>query len=189
MAQTGSSPRVRGTHGRGIDALPRRRFIPACAGNAPIATTLLLVIAVHPRVCGERYEAFAETSTCAGSSPRVRGTPTRLFPVHIDLRFIPACAGNARKYNLGINGGPVHPRVCGERGIAVHRVPVSQRFIPACAGNAPRAWTTRLLAAVHPRVCGERSPHNRLTYKVFHNVKERTDCSSYVPSGQDYSTR
>ena len=73
---------------------------------------------------------------------------------------------------------PVHPRVCGERGI-LWELPANiygssprvrgtrprrtrrhhrERFIPACAGNARPTTTSSTATAVHPRVCGER-PH------------------------------
>ena len=57
---TGSSPRVRGTPHRRHLRPPRRRFIPACAGNSR-------------GVPGVRDELD-------GSSPRVRGTPGRGGP-------------------------------------------------------------------------------------------------------------
>ncbi len=70
---------------------------------------------VHPRVCGERPIRLAEAALYAGSSPRVRGTlkvDQRVLPA---VRFIPACAGNARMRLLMGSNHPVHPRVCGER--------------------------------------------------------------------------
>ena len=73
-------------------------------------------LSVHPRVCGEREVPFE----LAGA----------------DVRFIPACAGNARA-----SPGP-KVRGC--------------RFIPACAGNAYSALHRCASIAVHPRVCGER---------------------------------
>ncbi len=111
----GSSPRVRGTrccwapHGR------RRRFIPACAGNALPDCCHSRLCPVHPRVCGERANDRRSDVFAGGSSPRVRGTLERHPAGHEQPRFIPACAGNASPcwYQLAI--GAVHPRVCGER--------------------------------------------------------------------------
>ena len=116
------------------------RFIPACAGNAP-SRSEDGAQAVHPRVCGERR-------TCG--EPRSRR-----------CRFIPACAGNAarsasrlrwpRGSSPRVRGtlrqrclakclGPVHPRVCGER--AMRR-------------------DFEMIEPVHPRVCGERTCGSR----------------------------
>ena len=50
----GSSPRVRGTAGRGAIVDWVLRFIPACAGNSWPCALPEFVRAVHPRVCGEQ---------------------------------------------------------------------------------------------------------------------------------------
>ena len=93
------------------------------------------------------------------------------------VRFIPACAGNARHCPSRRPGPTVHPRMRGEReesGTQFENVPGSSphargtlhsveglgkdcRFIPACAGNAISASTVRQVAAVHPRMRGERA--------------------------------
>ena len=92
------------------------------------------------------------------------------------LRFIPACAGNARRRTLRAHTLPVHPRVCGERSLRLaiaasmhgssprvrgtrgkeHAPFGRDRFIPACAGNAQRSTQSIFIITVHPRVCGER---------------------------------
>ena len=156
----GSSPRVRGTRGAergdhgttpvhpracgeraGLDGRDRspHRFIPARAGNAPLRCTVSQLV--------------------AGSSPRVRGTLSRLisgswrYPVHPR-----ACGERADARGHGIRLDTVHPRACGERacrGITRQQVNGSSprvrgtligtddandcnRFIPARAGNALR---------------------------------------------------
>ena len=175
----GSSPRVRGTRADTRRTLPTaavhprvcgerarsiallsvmRRFIPACAGNAPDCAAQIAdhvgssprvrgtrvnrhrkraPSPVHPRVCGERWSSLAPKPLPGGSSPRVRGTHTNLKWSRRDA--------------------PVHPRVCGER--VAERIQEMLR-----AGSSPRVRGTpsniRHRAApmpVHPRVCGERS--------------------------------
>ena len=100
------------------------------------------------------------------------------------MRFIPACAGNARNTAGGRATTTVHPRVCGERlsmpvsplrsdgssprvrGTLDRGYPNNQaiRFIPACAGNAHEFGLLNRPETVHPRVCGERSiNHQYLT--------------------------
>ena len=60
-------------HGVALD-----RFIPACAGNATHAGAAMRpTTAVHPRVCGERMRRPGIARSISGSSPRVRGTPSR----------------------------------------------------------------------------------------------------------------
>ncbi len=91
----GSSPHARGTqrivHRHGL----RKRFIPACAGNAAVKTDTWPIAAVHPRMRGERNQDPRATRPPAGSSPHARGTPERPSLVGAQRRFIPACAGNA----------------------------------------------------------------------------------------------
>ncbi len=132
---------------------------------------------VHPRVCGERAYSNRFSVSLCGSSPRVRGTPCVSQIPRVVHRFIPACAGNAEGPAGGRRGGPVHPRVCGERGEGYistvsgrgssprvrgtrYRSARSRRwcrFIPACAGNAVYFHRPSPLLTVHPRVCGERA--------------------------------
>ncbi len=172
----GSSPRVRGTRWHGPDDSGPRRFIPACAGNAPLVFRLAYRRPVHPRVCGERA-AWCPLRPCPfGSSPRVRGTRLHVRKMCAEGRFIPACAGNACAVPDWRRWSAVHPRVCGERLKKKRRsrspagssprvrgtrwfpaeASAPERFIPACAGNASARQTIRVIAAVHPRVCGER---------------------------------
>ncbi len=173
----GSSPRVRGTPGDGDRGPRRARFIPACAGNAPLDERVHDAAPVHPRVCGERSPSLPSVCPGTGSSPRVRGTRGRAERSRTRQRFIPACAGNARWSADGSAARSVHPRVCGERAIAhdatawspgssprVRGTPgvgvvrrARRRFIPACAGNARTRASIRPTSSVHPRVCGERS--------------------------------
>ena len=56
-AESGSSPRVRGTAVPEIRPLSPFRFIPACAGNSQRETPHRLLATVHPRVCGEQLDA------------------------------------------------------------------------------------------------------------------------------------
>ena len=70
----GSSPRARGTHRAPSADRHGRRFIPACAGNAPIRIFPIMARSVHPRVRGERTRSTDARSIVAGSSPRARGT-------------------------------------------------------------------------------------------------------------------
>ena len=95
MMAGGSSPRVRGTPGIRQAAQYVRRFIPACAGNAIASSNPSGRKSVHPRVCGERFLRLPVSDLCSGSSPRVRGTPSRSARLISYSRFIPACAGNA----------------------------------------------------------------------------------------------
>ncbi len=172
----GSSPRARGTRRRADHGHTRKWFIPACAGNAELSNGSSVQRSVHPRVRGEREPGSRQVDSGIGSSPRARGTRPLLIEGIWINRFIPACAGNAPMSASPRPGGPVHPRVRGER--IAHRTGIVPpngssprargtldqqagqaaicRFIPACAGNAWRPWCRPLIGPVHPRVRGER---------------------------------
>ena len=152
------------------------RFIPACAGNAAVILVWTCSTTVHPRMRGERQADLSTSMPLAGSSPHARGTLERLKDAVNDLRFIPACAGNATEAAVSKVQDPVHPRMRGERRGLVHRdrslfgssphargtraqqhvEPLAMRFIPACAGNAFRRVPAVGRDTVHPRMRGER---------------------------------
>ena len=156
---SGSSPRVRGTHGAAALAFDGDRFIPACAGNTDGRRRRSSAVAVHPRVCGEHAAILGDGDQFGGSSPRVRGTQSMRGAARDENRFIPACAGNTAASGRRSARRAVHPRVCGEhhhgprkpvklpgssprvRGTPTHGQAAKPRarFIPACAGNTLRA--------------------------------------------------
>ena len=70
----GSSPHTRGTHDQHRGRNHRRRFIPACAGNACCGCKQDSVNAVHPRMRGERGAKLTTQTRNVGSSPHARGT-------------------------------------------------------------------------------------------------------------------
>ncbi len=152
----GSSPRVRGTPFCALSNGMAPRFIPACAGNATRPPLFVFNRPVHPRVCGERTKRRILPNKSCGSSPRVRGTRIHADAGAHRIRFIPACAGNARSSSwMPFRKNGSSPRV---RGTLILPLLSSRRrrFIPACAGNARPVMRSRPHIPVHPRVCGER---------------------------------
>ncbi len=159
LAPGGSSPRGRGT-GRDRQA-PRHdhRVIPAWAGNRLDTLTVRPASAGHPRVGGEQLRRSAAAAVTPGSSPRGRGTEHGLDQPFLQVRVIPAWAGNSNWYDSRSPHRSGHPRVGGEqfsaaisaaagfgssprgRGtVAVARVAVlAARVIPAWAGNRGQA--------------------------------------------------
>ena len=93
-ASDGSSPRVRGTAPPRPTKWSKLRFIPAGAGNRRKPTPTPLSGSVHPRGCGEQFHQLSCWRYPTGSSPRVRGTALSNSESDLDLRFIPAGAGN-----------------------------------------------------------------------------------------------
>ena len=162
----------------------RRRFIPACAGNACPWQRNAGYCPVHPRMRGERLPVKSRTKPSTGSSPHARGTHGADHDAGVPVRFIPACAGNAIIRSRFTTAPAVHPRMRGERwsdncasdqsrgssphargtrGLQAAKVRIA-RFIPACAGNAnprPIIWRHK---TVHPRMRGERESHDFFRY-------------------------
>ena len=154
---------MRGTASLANAARSAWRFIPARAGNSGGIGRLRVNVTVHPRSCGEQYQALWRSLKDRGSSPLVRGTGPVCSAYRRQGRFIPARAGN-RCQRLKIhNPLPVHPRSCGEqvpqaqsddphsgssplvRGTGLRRrlSAASRRFIPARAGNRIRPTLCR----------------------------------------------
>ena len=177
VAGNGSSPHARGTLGRILADGTGCRFIPACAGNATHHATQNPRNTVHPRMRGERQGTSPATKKATGSSPHARGTRTLPEVAFKPIRFIPACAGNARPGGGTTFRPTVHPRMRGERSVmsgpSAARTGSSphargtqdsgefgrhaRRFIPACAGNAISDTPRCQGATVHPRMRGERA--------------------------------
>ena len=132
----GSSPRVRGTRFSGVGHDRAVGIIPACAGNTEFCMLNWGMGGDHPRVCGEHRTLLPTRSDTAGSSPRVRGTPSH--PIH-ERRWsgiIPACAGNTRIIMFPLFSNGDHPRVCGE-----HHKPGVDKLLEL--GSSPRVRGTR----------------------------------------------
>ncbi len=90
----GSSPLARGTQAQLSESRLSCRFIPAGAGNTACRTDRDWCTPVHPRWRGEHYLPDFYFPIADGSSPLARGTRLRLRGKLLELRFIPAGAGN-----------------------------------------------------------------------------------------------
>jgi len=117
IAETGSSPRMRGTRSGPLLKPPRRRFIPAHAGNTSLHAAASVSPTVHPRACGEHPIVSFIGFGISGSSPRMRVTLNKALTVPPIYRFIPAHAGNTQVASVINLRPPVHPRACGEHRI------------------------------------------------------------------------
>ena len=151
----GSSPRMRGTLGGAVLVDDLAGIIPAYAGNTSTGTGVALSRRDHPRVCGEHREPLEYVVYPAGSSPRMRGTPSMWSWCSSPLMDHPRVCGEhwqqsgLRRHALGSS-----PRMRGTRfgGLAVLRL---HGIIPAYAGNTSLASGPSIEAGDHPRVCGE----------------------------------
>ena len=131
----GSSPRGRGTFAGSPRVALGIRFIPAWAGNMYQKFIDAGIVPVHPRVGGEHAADHIFSMTSTGSSPRGRGTYLYLRDDLVDLRFIPAWAGNIPGPRGFSTPRPVHPRVGGEHCSEI-------AFAVPCTGSSPRGRGT-----------------------------------------------
>ena len=180
FTNSGSSPRMRGTHVIYDGEQILVGIIPAHAGNTAALTARTQVLKDHPRACGEHPSWGPPEPVWTGSSPRMRGTLFRNGDDAIRYGIIPAHAGNTALRKHLRTGRGDHPRACGEHyRVAIAPVelrgssprmrgtllpcprPTSLRgIIPAHAGNTSPSSTRSPTAGDHPRACGEHAALN-----------------------------
>ena len=170
----GSSPRVRGKRSPALSSACRSRIIPARAGQTRCLVSERQVSPDHPRACGANAVGCPRCRGVRGSSPRVRGKPHGLAIPGVQVRIIPARAGQTSP-PIMVYGWPTdHPRACGANYCSarlksrahgssprvrgkpdrVVRVPDVGRIIPARAGQTMRHRPPNHEHADHPRACG-----------------------------------
>ena len=109
----GSSPLVRGQRRSWFRFPLALRIIPARAGPTREIVAFAMSKADHPRSCGANYAPDFWLSDIAGSSPLVRGQPSRASRIRVDPRIIPARAGPTVRLSYEAGDDPDHPRSCG----------------------------------------------------------------------------
>ena len=113
----------------------------------------------HPRVCGEKFRAYAMIWQEWGSPPRMRG--------------------KVKRQQATAPPGQDHPRICGEKNSTIHSYlnstgspphmrgkgrdgrlhPALLGITPAYAGKSPARPGPRPWRWDHPRICGEKFPN------------------------------
>ena len=131
LSLIGSSPRMRGKRPHRQFGGRKFRIIPAHAGQTSMGHPTVMAISDHPRACGANREAFRAGTLHVGSSPRMRGKPSRSRFVLTGRRIIPAHAGQTSGLRLQSRGLSDHPRACG----ANNQV---QALTAHCGGSSPR---------------------------------------------------
>ena len=172
---TGSSPRMRGARVPRAACSSCARIIPADAGSTTPFIPLLIVLADHPRGCGEHLCRSGLWSCREGSSPRMRGAHDIQDDLSQMHRIIPADAGSTRRAKVQMMAGRDHPRGCGEHdhlrspsfGLSGSSPRMrgalrtsSERgrplgIIPADAGSTVRVYGHVRVCKDHPRGCGK----------------------------------
>ncbi len=161
LVTSGSSPRTRGTPEPLDLGGAAAQFIPADAGNATCSTESTCLFPVHPRGRGERSPCSSISFATGGSSPRARGTQLRVTVETLNLRFIPADAGNAAANSSASSAATVHPRGRGERLAAIAKIRRDNGSSPRTRGTRGRTIPSMIHLTVHPRGRGERESWSR----------------------------
>ena len=90
---SGLSPRLRGNRACLRLHPPRRRSIPALAGEPPQRLSRPPAARVYPRACGGTGLGLSRAGNPGGLSPRLRGNPVNPWGSAITEGSIPALAG------------------------------------------------------------------------------------------------
>ena len=174
----GTSPRMRGKPQATPPTARTTGNIPAYAGKTLWHAPGVGDTWEHPRVCGENPTHATPRVPQSGTSPRMRGKPSRCGYGTRWTRNIPAYAGKTCAPPLRAYGCWEHPRVCGEN---VSPTPLAQfewgtsprmrgkrlrpalfaienGNIPAYAGKTFALYLWVLGFQEHPRVCGKTRP-------------------------------
>ena len=91
----GSPPHMRGKELFFQHCLFAQRITPAYAGKRGSTLGRLPFRTDHPRVCGEKFRAYAMIWQEWGSPPRMRGKARRQAPIWHRHRITPAYAGKS----------------------------------------------------------------------------------------------
>ena len=131
----GSPPRVRGKAAQSLVPQVGAGITPACAGKSQGGCCRQPASSDHPRVCGEKFERSDPRFPSRGSPPRMRGKAFRVGLAGRILGITPACAGKSLLSSAGGFHNQDHPRVCGEKTLAVQSSVEDQGSPPPVRGK------------------------------------------------------
>ena len=153
------------------------RITPAYAGKRPADQAFCQRRKDHPRLCGEKKHVCGFWRRFVGSPPPMRGKAEN-FPVQSGWQGItPAYAGKSAKYGIPESELQDHPRLCGEKVVAINGEKSVTGSPPPMRGKGKSRWEgTRVVGITpayagksasppqkwhgfrdHPRLCGEKS--------------------------------
>ena len=113
----GSPPPMRGKAELCLSAGTRQGITPAYAGKSAAVGNALLHPQDHPRLCGEKGTALAQSEHVRGSPPPMRGKGTGAVGDRLLQGITPAYAGKSFQHMSSFIACRDHPRLCGEKRI------------------------------------------------------------------------
>ena len=111
------------------------RIIPAYAGKRNKSTYARRQSWDHPRLRGEKSILICASDCCSGSSPLTRGKVTLFFAHPILYRIIPAYAGKRDHSRSFRSCQQDHPRLRGEKRLALYGLYVGIGSSPLTRGK------------------------------------------------------
>ena len=119
LVTRGSPPHVRGKGAdeQGVGGVAG--ITPACAGKRDKTGWTTTCPRDHPRMCGEKPKVMNLVLVRPGSPPHVRGKGGDGNDRGLHARITPACAGKRIAGRNLLCGQWDHPRVCGEKAVAI----------------------------------------------------------------------
>ena len=155
-AGSGSPPRMRGKVLLSLCPRPLVGITPAYAGKSSRSARPVRDRKDHPRVCGEKFRAYAMIWQEWGSPPRMRGKACGRGTDVLPKRITPAYAGKRALRGFHLETIRDHPRICGEKGLFCRPPAHVIGSPPHMRGKVIQGLSGLLPLWDHPRICGEK---------------------------------
>ena len=153
----GLSPPVRGNPLFAPPAVMADGSIPACAGEPVTGRPGWRIWRVYPRLCGGTIINPSLDDSFQGLSPPVRGNRVPNLLEVVELRSIPACAGEPTAPHIPRPLSPVYPRLCGGTFTTYNYCTVGAGLSPPVRGNPGRMGEVQYCMGSIPACAGEPS--------------------------------
>ena len=153
----GSPPRMRGKAPLLSKAPSECGITPAYAGKSDYRCVTAQAYWDHPRVCGEKRQQHYILWSLSGSPPRMRGKVLLRSGPDAWGRITPAYAGKRHVCSAPCKGMGDHPRVCGEKGLALPLALPPQGSPPRMRGKGMYAVHPARTRGITPAYAGKRA--------------------------------
>ena len=132
----GSPPPMRGKGKPWALFFRVHRITPAYAGKSSLTLSHKLIQKDHPRLCGEKFLKETFYNGNKGSPPPMRGKDFASSVRNAASGITPAYAGKSSLIKCFVGVWKDHPRLCGEKPMALHRFQMDIGSPPPMRGKA-----------------------------------------------------
>ena len=152
----GSPPRRRGKEEPSLEAKRIGRITPAWAGKSSWTKAISTRTLDHPRVGGEKISMSSTVFFWQGSPPHGRGKDAEFVVTVAGGGITPAWAGKSRTSTGSCHFWEDHPRMGGEKPVAMHSLTTKAGSPPRGRGKVAGAACRDLLGGITPAWAGKR---------------------------------